>query len=707
MRGKMYRWLLILIILISSSGTAQTLTSDHVEAALVSEVNAIQSGQPFWVAVRLKIEPHWHIYWRNPGDTGYPTAIKWDLPQGFTAGEIQWPYPKSFEFGGLINLGYENETILLVEITPPSTLHQENVELKCEASWLVCHESCVPGSAELSLSFSVDNKAAAINPETAKMFAQARERLPIQTADWQIQSTVKDEQLQILAIKPSWFVDDISAVTFFPYETELIQYASQQKFEVIENGYLLTVQLSDKHSGELSQVSGVLVCDNGWRDTGSEKALTFQADILNEFSMSTAGQSGNGLSSILFALLFAFLGGMILNLMPCVLPVLSIKIMGLVQQAGEEQKKRVQHGLIFTLGVLLSFWILAGLLLLLRAGGEQLGWGFQLQSPEFVIVLAVLLFLFGISMFGVFEIGTSLTAVGASAASKSGLGGSFFSGVLATVVATPCTAPFMGSALGFALSQPALLSLLIFTFLGLGMAAPYMLLTSIPALLRFVPKPGPWMESLKQFMGFLLLATVLWLLWVLSLQAGSTGVLILLLALLVVSFGGWVFGRWGNITKTKRTRKIAQVVALLSVIISLYIAFDNIEAMAAGTEKSTTQQGKIEWQKFSPELVRQLRDEGKPIFLDFTAAWCLSCQVNEKVAFGSDEVQEAFIEKEIVAVKADWTNRDAAISKALSEFGRNSVPLYVLFSPDPNIEPLILPEVITPGIVLDAIGKLF
>ena len=404
--------------------------------------------------------------------------------------------------------------------------------------------------------------------------------------------------------------------------------------------------------------------------------------------------------SLAVALLFAFLGGMILNLMPCVLPVLSLKILGMVKQAGETSRERLKHGALFTLGVVASFWVLAGIMILLQAGGEQLGWGFQLQSPSFVLVLSIFLFLFGLSMFGVFEIGTSLTGVGYGVAGGSSYTSSLVSGVLATTVATPCTAPFMGSALGFTLGAPAYVAFLVFTFVGLGMAAPYLLLTTIPALLKFIPRPGAWMESMKQFMGFLLMATVLWLIWVLSLQTGADGVVILLAALLFVALGGWVFGRWGNIAKEKPTRRIAQVIALVAIAGGLFFSLTSIKAKGPETA-GVHRQGSIEWLTYTPELVEGLKAEGRTVFLDFTAAWCLSCQVNEKVAFSSEEVQNEFARRGIATVRADWTTHDETITKALATFGRNSVPLYVLYAP--GKDPVLLPEIITPGIVLEAL----
>jgi thiol:disulfide interchange protein len=445
------------------------------------------------------------------------------------------------------------------------------------------------------------------------------------------------------------------------------------------------------------------------KDTEKEKTASSDSVSLNDTSFSavtipqnTAGNSAGENTSLFIAIVFAFAGGIILNLMPCVLPVLSIKIMGFIQQAGEDKRKTRKHGLAFTLGVLVSFWILAGLLIALRAGGEYLGWGFQLQSPAFIIVLSILLFLFGLSLFGVFEIGTTFTSAGQNL-NSTGYMGSFASGILATIVATPCTAPFMGSALGFALSQPVYVSVLVFTSLGLGMALPYVLLTNIPKLQRFVPKPGAWMESFKQFMGFLLMATVLWLLWILSLQAGSESVIFLLISMVIASLGAWIFGRWGNIAKETKVRRTAQLISLIIIAAALLFSFKNIEAKSS-KNTTITRQGKIEWHKYSPEKVEEGVKKGDPVFVDFTAAWCLSCQVNEKVAFGSDKVQDAFADKNILALRGDWTNSDSEITKALAQFGRNSVPLYVLYKP--GEKPVILPEILTPQIVLDAIRKI-
>jgi thiol:disulfide interchange protein len=400
-------------------------------------------------------------------------------------------------------------------------------------------------------------------------------------------------------------------------------------------------------------------------------------------------------TNLITGILFAFIGGLILNLMPCVLPVLSLKILGFVKQAGENKRKVFNHGLLFTMGVIISFWILAGILIILRSGGETLGWGFQLQSPVFLIILIVFFFLFSLSLFGVFEIGNSFTRLNGR---SNGYFGSFMSGVTATIVATPCTAPFMGSALGFALMQPAYYSMIIFTFIGFGMSLPYIILSANPKFLKYIPKAGLWMETFKQIIGFLLVATTLWLIWILSNQIEFQNIIILLFALLFVTIGAWIWGKWGTIVKSSRVRIASLVISAFLIFGSTY---ETIKCIQENRNNKT-----VEWLNYSPELISKLKQQKAAYFIDFTAKWCLTCQVNKKAVLHSTEVQEAFRKYSVIPIIADWTNNDEKIAKALSEFNRNSVPFYVLYSHNPDKKPVILPELLTPGIVIEALENL-
>ena len=688
----------LIFIVFSFSLFSQPIQKEHVEVELIPEVLSIQPGGKIWVALRMKMEEHWDVYWRNPGDSGLPTKIKWTLPEGFSAGEIQWPFPEKIVLPPLTSFGYYGEIFLLTEISVPNTFKSDKpVSISAKATWLICKEICLPGEAELSFTLPVKNELPKSNPKWIESFTSARSKLPITLPDWKISAETKKEKFLIKAEKPSWFSGDISDVQFFPFKQQVIDNFAEQKLTKTDVGFTLEISRATDAQTEPVKLEGVLVSKEGWRGNNSERGLTISADLTTSTeSSSTKSESGG----LLLSLLFAFLGGIILNLMPCVLPVLSLKIMGFVQQANDEKENILKQGLIFTFGVLVSFWILAGALIALRQGGEQLGWGFQLQSPTFLILLSSFLFLFALSLFGVFEIGTSLTAVG-NHTNKSGWVGSFLNGVTATVVATPCTAPFMGSALGYALTQPPFISLLIFTFVGLGMAFPYLILSSSPKLLKFVPKPGAWMETFKQFMGFLLAGTVLWLIWVLGIQAGNNAVTGLLFALLLISIAAWMLGKWATLVQTQTKRWITYFVSTLVIGLGVYVAISSLEFSQVASGQQTSSSEGIQWENYSPERVEELKSSGTPFFLDFTAAWCLSCQVNDKVVFGSQDVIAAFKNKNIIAIKADWTSRDEKITKALEYFGRNSVPLYVLFGKDGK--PKILPELITPGIVLDAL----
>ncbi len=711
----------------------QPVRTDYMETELVVETTSVKPGQPFWAGLRMKMDEHWHTYWRNPADSGLPTKIHWSLPDGFRAGEINWPYPQKIVLDILASYGYEGETLLLVEITPPADLEPGGtVDVGAFASWLVCADICLPGESGYQVTLPVTVDAPGIDERWTGLFAEAREKLPVPVPGWTVEAAISDSTVALHAAPPGWFAGNLTSAEFYPYNEDLIDYVSPQMLEKTETGYLLTMRRSGFYTGRPQQVAGVLVSPDGWRGAGSERALAVSAvyaDVLPA-AVAVIGPSGSGetaagtgisavsglaatvasgdlVSGLWQALLFALVGGLILNLMPCVLPVLSIKVLGFIHQAGDDPAKARRHGLVFTAGVLVSFLALAAVLIGLRAGGEQLGWGFQLQSPAFIVVLSVIIFMFGLSLFGVFEIGTSLVGLGGRADSGGGLSGSFLSGVLATVVATPCTAPFMGVALGYALTQSAVQSLAIFGFLGLGMALPYLTLSSVPALLRYVPKPGAWMESFKQFMGFLMMATVVWLLWVLNLQTDPNLVALVMVLLVLVALGSWILGRWGGIASGSRSRMAARAAAAVIIIASMAAVLSQVPAPAKAerTAAAPMYSAGLEWEPFSRQLVQDLRTSGKAVFVDFTAAWCLSCQVNKRVALSDSRVVEQFENLGVVPVQADWTSRDPEITRALAEFGRNSVPLYVLYTGGPDSEPEILPELLTPGLVLDALKK--
>ncbi len=701
----------------ASPATAAPVEQPHVKAELIAETTAIRPGVPFWVAIRFELEEHWHTYWRNPGDSGQPTSIKWKLPPGFKADDIQWPIPKRIEVSGLVGYGYEKEVLHLVRITPPDKLPVgKPVTLAGKVRWLVCREECIPGDAELSLTLPVTNDVPQPSPWT-EAFSRTRAQLPLATSEWKLRAALDGDHLVLLLMPPAG-AEPLTEATFFPFEELVIEGAEPQRLLRVKGGYALRMARSKVAEQTPTQLAGVVVTPTGWRGDGTEPGLTVEVPIepltaLGDLLTPVAGMRSDRSSSggqplgwlaLLATLGGAFLGGLILNLMPCVLPVLSIKVLGFVEQARAGRGAAWQHGLVFTAGVVLSFWTLAGILLAVRAGGQQLGWGFQLQEPAFVAFLVAVLFVFGLVLFGVFEVGLTLTTVGGAAMNRSGLAGSFFTGVLATVVATPCTAPFMGSALGVALAQPTAVALLIFTALALGMSAPYLILAAAPQLLRFVPRPGAWMESFKQFMGFLLMGSVVWLLWVLGLEVGVDGLALMLGLLVLIGLGGWIWGRWGSLTQTPAIRRIAMATSLLIIVGSTVFGVWTIHqlppAANAATSSTETKSGGIRWEPFSRARVEELRRAGKPVFVDFTAAWCLSCKANEKVALGAEAVQQEIERRGIVMVKADWTNRDEEITRTLAEFGRSGVPLYV-FYPANGGEPKVLPEVITPGLILE------
>lgn len=701
--------LLIVLLLTFMAMPAQSATvrSAHTEVELIAERTAIRPGEPMIVGLRMTMDEHWHVYWHNPGDAGMPTSIKWDLPEGFKAGPIQWPHPDYFEVAGLVSYAYEGTTLLMVQIDPPASPAQMpdgKVTIKARASWLECKEECIPGNANLSLELPVATAEPAIDSRWVDLFANARAKLPVSPVDGRISARIDGTRL-VLSIasmaKPQ-------GLRFFAADEGLIEYVAPQEATVSGGGTELLLKAGQTAAEKFTEVNGVLVV------TTSEGTSAYQVNVpLQRAGVPPSSVTADGEQvaqpgshdSLLMTMFWAFLGGILLNLMPCVFPVLSIKILSFVQQSGEDRRRVRMHGMMFGLGVLLSFWVLTALLLALRAGGEQLGWGFQLQHPGFVAVMALLMFAVGLNLAGVFEVGVGVMNLAGKASSQvesNGYGGSLFSGVLATAIATPCTAPLMGPAIGVALTMSPAQTVAVFTALGGGMAAPYMLLSCYPQWLKVLPRPGAWMITFKQIMAFPMFAATIWLVWVFGQQVGgANGIFFLLLGMLSLAIGAWAYGRWHTPSQRQPVRRVVAAVAMLLVVQGVALPYMATTWFGAA-EKAT---GGIAWESYSEQLIEQHRSAGRPVFVDFTADWCLTCKVNEHTILSTRTVQDAFAANNVVMVKADWTSEDPVITQALARFGRSSVPLYVVYSPDPAAEPQVLPTVITPGMVVQAVQR--
>jgi thiol:disulfide interchange protein/DsbC/DsbD-like thiol-disulfide interchange protein len=680
--------------------------SPYSDVWLVPEATSIQPGTPLSVAIYFEMEEGWHNYWQNAGDSGLPTEVEWDLPEGFTAGEIQWPVPERIVAYPLVDYGYSGRIALLVEITPPASLAEgSSALLAATVDWLICKEICLPAYQDVEVEIPVSSATPAPDPEWVGLFATTRDALPGPVEGWEADAEVTEDgyRLHISGSQGSEGVPE--AVYFYASETNVLAHSEPQRLNLTDDGLTLELSASPYAIQPSPVLKGVLVTEGsgGWDEGGEATALWVEAEVagapqaVDVMSGSMPQGTEEGGVGLIWALAFAFLGGMLLNLMPCVFPVLSLKILGAAGQGGGNRVLIRNQGFAFGLGVVASFLLLAGLLVALRAGGAQLGWGFQLQSPLFVAAMAALFFAIGLNLMGVFEVGASLTRLGGRPGEEGGYGEAVASGVLATIIATPCTAPFMGAAMGFALTRSVAETLLVFGFLGLGMALPYVLLSVSPGLLERLPRPGAWMETLKQLLAFPMFATVIWLVWVFGQQTGVGGATYLLSALLLVAVAGWMVGRW---TRTdRRSGVVARALALGTLSLAALLVGRGGGQIAP--EMAITEG----WQAFSQEAVERTLATRRPVFLDFTAAWCLTCQVNERLVLSSAVVMEAFEAADVALFKADWTRQDPAITAALEALGRNGVPVYALYSGGPGDPPTLLPAILTEEIVLGALAE--
>src|SRR5215831_116643 len=692
---------LVAAVLVAGAAHAAPVRTEHVEAELVAERTAIVPGQPLTVALRLAMQRGWHTYWRNPGDSGLPTTLTWNLPRGLSAGPIEWAPPHALPVGPLMNFGYEGEVLLLSDITTPGDLTEgKPVTLAARADWLVCKEICIPEGADLSLTLPVARVSEA-DPRWGGPIASARAALPRPLEGLALSASGAGRDV-VLTLGGKSEARDPGQVYFFPYKAGLIEPSAPQTLTRDGDQWKLKLAVANQRVGEFDRVAGVIIGSTGF---GAQRAASIDVPLEGSIAGSSPVKSApaplplpteSETLSFGLALLFAFVGGMLLNLMPCVFPVLSLKVLGFATHGGGRAEMRL-HGLAFAAGVMVSFWLLAAALIALRAAGGELGWGFQLQSPAVITALAILFFVMALSLSGVFDFGRLVPSSVATWDAKRPLLNDALSGVLAVVVASPCSAPFMGAALGYALTAPRGITLGVFTSLAIGMALPYLLLAFFPNWRTRLPRPGPWMQRLKQFLAFPLYATVLWLAWVLGAQLDNDAVLRLGLALLLIALALWAW-------QSRRSGALHgwTIGALAGVAAAAAVVWPVVAASTPSGPARSVSTDAGPWQAYAPDRLAQLVSDGRTVFIDFTAAWCVTCQVNKRLVLSSAEVNDAFSRHNVALLRADWTRRDPAIGQALAALGRSGVPAYVLYRP--GREPLLLPEVLQRSTITDALA---
>jgi thiol:disulfide interchange protein len=674
-----------------------TAGARHVTASLIGETRTVASGRPLHLAVRQQIQPGWHTYWSNPGESGLPTTIDWSLPQDFKAGPILWPTPERFVVGPVVGYGYEDEVLLPVDIEVPAGLQPgSGTTLYAHASWLACSDICIPEEADLSISLVVGT---ALEPDSkwADAFTAARTRIPTSNPFSTTATRSGDELRLRIATGDATRLQD---VTFFPADSNVVDDGAPQSVAANSEGLVLTLR-RDTSQALPSVLNGVVA----FHDLAAQAGGVSNAILISTRIDSEAPDSYSG-PGLMAALLLAVAGGIVLNLMPCVLPVLFIKVLALVQHSRSTPRQMRLQGIAYAAGVLVSFAIIGGALVGLRAAGAVIGWGFQLQSPIFVTLMIYLLFAVGLNLSGVFSVGSRITGVGSGLALQEGYGGSFFTGALATLVATPCTAPFMAAAVGYAITQPWYISIAVLEAIGLGLALPYLVISFSPSARRLLPKPGIWMVRLKEILAFPVYATAVWLLYVLSQQGGALGTTAALAGLVLIAFAAWLYDAVGS--SEGQWRRLGVGLSALAVV-GAFALVSLVDDGGPSNDSRAAVGENLDWQAFSQAKFDALRAEGRPIFIDFTAAWCITCKVNERIALADPAVVKAFADSGVAALRADWTRQDASITRLLEANGRAGVPLYLFYSRQAATgerkPPIILPQLLTAALILHEIQE--
>ncbi len=705
----------VILLMTGFSFTAHAETTDeepdnYVSVSIFADKTQVSGGETITLGIENTLYPKWHYYWLNPGDSGTAPTIEWELPEGFSTSAIQWPTPQKIPYDILTNYAYENTTTLIQELNVPDTVSAEPIEITGTINFLVCHDICIPESHDISFTLNGDQNAEADKVKTAL------EKLPV-SVDWKSEFSNNGTDFIITVDTNNQDIISANAVTLFPEEWELIDNNAPATITKTDNGFTVSQTAGERDLSEVREVPVVLA----YGIKGDKNAVrliatpsktlasappvalipTEATPVIDAPTEPTTGMTKPKMSA-LQAIIYALLGGIILNLMPCVFPVLSMKALSLMQLQGKEEKKARMYGISYTAGILLSFGLIAGILIALKSIlGAQIGWGFQLQNPIVISLLIYLVFIIGLNMIGLFEFSGRMGNVGQKLTEKSGNQGAFFTGVLATLVATPCTAPFMAGAIGVALTLPAAVGIIIFLSLGFGLALPYLALCYIPALRKKLPKPGAWMETFRQFLSFPMFLTAAYLTWVLSNQVAGTGLLYILVGLIGITFLIW----YSNLS-SKKSGLRKTIIALLVILIALIPFYQKTATTSANSNAEQTQKIGENWTAYSNAKLASVLQTKDPVFVNMTADWCITCKINERIALSPQSTKQIFNDMNIQYLKGDWTNQDAEITQYLTKFGRSGVPLYVYYpAPDTDTEtgirpePVLLPQILTKGLI--------